>query len=120
MRIAKIALFMFMLLGVAVAETGNQFNTKCFLKPEDNIEAFTDGYCDGYISGVLDTTILTELIKDTEGRPLSKQHVCMSGDVTHSQLFLIIKKYFSDSPEHLNWDAAMLVHNALIKAFPCK
>jgi hypothetical protein len=120
MKSVLIIVMTFMLLGVAAAESGNEFNTTCFVKAQDSLPPFDYGYCDGYITGALDTTVLSESMVDREGKPLSKQHVCMSEHVTHGQVLLIIKKYFTNNPEHFNWDAAILVHNALIDAFPCK
>jgi hypothetical protein len=120
MKKTLIIVAIFMLLGVAAAESGNELNTGCFLKAQDSLSPFDYGYCDGYITGVLDTTVLSESMIDKNGKPLSKQYVCMPEHVTHGQVFLIVKKYFTNNPEHLNWDASILVHNVLIDAFPCK
>ena len=45
---------------------------------------------------------------------------CPMGDVTLGQLRKVAVKFLNDYPERLNEDAALLVMEALYKAFPCK
>ena len=44
----------------------------------------------------------------------------MPNEVTKGQMLLVIKKYFEDHPAELHKQADLLIHNAFLKAFPCK
>jgi hypothetical protein len=51
MWIIRTILIFSCLTGLVVGETGNDFTTKCFEKPEEAMSDYVLGYCDGYIVG---------------------------------------------------------------------
>jgi hypothetical protein len=64
------------------------------------------GFCKGYIMG------RTEAMSDENWSP--------PNDITHGQVYAIVKKYLDNHPEKWNEFAANSVMNALREAFPLK
>lgn len=128
------ALLLALLLTVplsAVASTaqidGNQLMAKCKFFFADvtggapdtltNMERIDMGYCAGYVSGVTD---LEAMWKGAEGKTTKATHYCMPTDATNGQMLLILKKWMENHPEKLHERADLIIHWALLEAFPCK
>jgi hypothetical protein len=63
--------------------------------------------CRWYVLGIADALIEAE-------------KVCPPNRILDQQLAIATKEYLSVHPEYLSMDAAELVEDALIKAYPCK
>ena len=130
MRVATVVVVVAVLAGVAAAQTGNEFNSLCFVEAQNKITDGDLGYCHGFIDGVTNTIVGFQqtvmcpgdhcVPQDASGGPLLERHICVPKGVTTDQLFLITKRYFVNNPEHLEWPARVLIQNALVAAFPCK
>lgn len=85
--------------------SGNDLVTEC--ASDKSIERAT---CIAYVMGVLDSGVMY----DTE-----YTKVCPPDRMSAHQAAKIVVKYADNNPEQLHFPASILVHNALIKAFPC-
>ncbi len=76
------------------------------------------GYCAGYLQGVLD---VNEAWKIVEGRRSRAVQYCFpSAGVPNGQVLRIIKKGLDDNPDKLHKQPSVIIHAALVQAFPCK
>jgi len=88
--------------------TGNQLLEYCESK-----DAFAQGLCDGYITGASD-------IESMEGSAFpDRRRSCTPNTVTNGQMTDVVVKYLKDHPEERHMLAAVLVVEAVTKAFPC-
>lgn len=71
-------------------------------------------FCLGFISGVVDIRAIA-----VAGGAQKGPYCIPESGVTSYQLARIVLKYGNDHPEELHYAAALLVFNALSKAFPC-
>lgn len=71
-------------------------------------------FCTGYISGIVDFHQLVIADQKTKG-----PYCVPGGNVTFYQLARIVLKYGNDHPEELHLAAALVVTEALTRAFPC-
>ena len=104
--------------------TGNVLRDKCrdFFAGQDNpspatMDFVNTGYCAGYLDAVLSVEQAWRLV---EGKSSKAAHFCLPNDVPKGQMFLVIKKWMDDHPEELHTQAAFIIHQAFLKAFPCK
>jgi len=79
----------------------------CEYKDDGSVSYYQEhAYCGGYIWGAADTFGDMFII-------------CIDG-ITYGRLRKVVKKYLTNNPELLHYNADILVKNALVKAFPCK
>ena len=103
---------------------GNDLLKKChYWFTDDNSKPTTDvgwldmGECAGYLSGVTD---VERMWKGVEGKTSTSSHYCMPNEVTNGQILKILKKWLDDNPNRLHERADLIIHFALVEAFPCK
>lgn len=103
---------------------GNDLIQKChYFFTEDGSRATTDlekldeGFCAGYLSGVTD---VEHMWKSVEGKSSKASHYCEPEEVTNGQILRILKKWLDDNPNKLHERADLIIHLALLEAFPCK
>jgi len=124
MKIVRSSLLAFLVfascLGSAHGLTGTDLYTQCFSKPELSLSASDSSFCYGYLQGALETVLFEEAIVDNGRGGSNLKFVCTADTLKMQQVFLIVRKYLSDNPDKLHWAAALLVHNAMQAAFPCK
>ncbi len=86
---------------------GNRLLHDCEHKDDGSVSYYQErAYCTGYIVGAANT--------------LSDTRVICIGGIKYGQLKKVVKKYLTNNPELLHYNADILVRNALVKAFPCK
>lgn len=79
-------------------------------------KALDAAYCAGYVDGVLETH---GMWKAVEGKTSQAAHYCMPAEVPNGQVLKIIKKWLDENPERLHWSGEVIIHKALMQAFPC-
>jgi hypothetical protein len=82
-----------------------------------NKERLDMGYCAGYLDG---TTDVEQAWQWVEGKTSRAAHYCLPNESTKGQMLLIIKKWMDEHPEELHEQASFIIHEAFLKAFPCK
>lgn len=83
-----------------------------------NAERLDLGYCAGYIAGVLDIDSSWEAV---EGKSSKATHYCFPPEgIPNGQVLRILKRWLDKYPEKLHWRADIIIHTALMEAFPCK
>jgi hypothetical protein len=81
-------------------------------------EKLDSTYCAGYIAGVLDVEAVWRKL---EGESSKATHYCLPADgIPNDQVLRILKKWLDNNPEKLHWRTDLIIHTALVKAFPCK
>jgi len=91
------------------ATTGNDLLEYC----ESKERPFPTGLCLGYVLGAGD-------VESTEGASFpDRERSCVPDDVTNGQMVGVVVKYLKDHPEERRMLAAVLVVEAMTKAFPC-
>lgn len=82
--------------------------------------------CIHYVTGAVDQLLLLKQTPTHDGKSTvltASGPQCgfyLPDGVTNSQLTDVVVKYLSDHPETRQWDASMLVWNAIHDAFPCR
>lgn len=66
-----------------------------------------------YVIGIYDALEMDQMITDQGAR------MCVAEGVTRGQLNDIVCKFVGETPEDRHFPAAILVLNAVVKAFPC-
>jgi len=89
--------------------TGNKLLEACESKGE-----FDQEFCHGYITGVSDMEGI-----NTAAHP-EQRRSCIPEDVTNGQIKDVVLKYLRDHPEDRHLLAAILIVEAVSKAFSCK
>lgn len=90
--------------------TGSKLKEHCF-----KIGKYHSGLCSGFIMGVYDGALLSEEILAADSRLL-----CPPEKVEPSQLRKIVVNFLDNQTENLHKDAAELVWESFILAFPCE
>ena len=80
-------------------------------------EQLDAAYCMGYVVGVTDVEAMWKAV---EGKTAKGTHYCMPEEVNNGQILRILKKWLDDNPDKLHWRADLIIHRALLDAFPCK
>lgn len=101
--IALVMLFSFAAFGVT-DETpdkldGNELAGYC----KESTQGFDAGYCLGIVEGVISTS----------------KKVCIHSQITLADAVIVVDKYIQNNPDKLNKRDAVLVREALSKAYPC-
>jgi hypothetical protein len=103
---------------------GNDLLAKCHYwfvednsRPTTNMEWVDMGTCAGYLSGVTDVERIWKVV---EGKTSKASHYCTPDEVTNGQKLKILKKWLDDNPNKLHERADLIIHRALLQAFPCK
>ena len=89
--------------------TGSKLKEHCFKTGKHH-----SGICSGFILGVYNGVTLSEKNWTT-----TAPSVCPPENVTPSQLREIVVKFLNEENENLHKDAAELVWDSFILAFPC-
>jgi Ssp1 endopeptidase immunity protein Rap1a len=89
--------------------TGNELLESCEAKG-----SFKEAFCLGYITGVTDLDQMNASVFPEHRRS------CVPENVTNGQIRDVIVRYLTDHPEERHMLAAILVAEAMGKAFPCK
>ena len=95
-------------------ETGNDMAEFC----ATGAGTYNSTKCVAYIIGVFDMIELSQSLVDREGKQ-APQYVCLPSGVSNFQIRDVVVKAVTDNPSQRHNGAAMLIFNALIKAFPC-
>lgn len=82
-----------------------------------NAERIDLGYCAGYLDGVTDVEQAWSWV---EGASSKATHFCLPSEATKGQMLMVIRKWMEDHPAELHESASLLIHEAFLKAFPCK
>jgi len=90
-------------------ETGDTLLEACESKTE-----FRQSYCFGYITGVADIEGMEAAVFP------DRRRACRAEGVTNGQIKDVVVKYLKEHPEDRHFLAAILVMQAMAKAFPCK
>jgi hypothetical protein len=127
MRTVILVAVLFLPVGVLASTAqidGNDLLKKCTPLGTDGrpaaetvTESLDVGYCAGYIAGVTDVERVWEGV---EGNTSQSTHYCMPKEATNGQAPRILKKWLEDNPDKLHWRADLIIHKALLQAFPCK
>ena len=114
----RMSLFGMLLLLVSVSTdgqhrvsttTGNSLLETC-----SSVGKADELFCLGYIGGVAD-------VDGLEGATFpERQRSCVPDNVSNGQLMDVVVKYLKEHPEERHMLAAILIVEALTKAFPCK
>jgi Rap1a immunity proteins len=107
------------------AMTAEDLVDRCKAAKQKNMsdaEATDYAYCTGFITGFTDATRLSQEVEDVNGKPITtKRSVCLpDAEISANELVLVFLKFTDDHPEVLHEYASFVVHNALVKAYPCK
>lgn len=87
-----------------------------------NDEMMSYMYCTGYISGYTQAVDELENAVDMNLKPIAKhKYLCLpvGAEISADELVLVFLKYTDDHPEQLHADASMVLHNAMVLAYPC-
>jgi len=105
--------------------SGNAFARLCSVIDKDVETMIHTDYgdemaCLGYVSGFVNGVEFEAGYAEAQaGRKLHKPF-CRPDDTENGQLIRIVLKYIRDNPEEAHHQTAVLVMNALAKAYPCK
>lgn len=69
--------------------------------------------CMGMVDGIVKTNSIMQLAQK------SKLGFCPPENYTQRAVLWVVAKYMSDHPEYSNYDAAVVAHSALYRAYPC-
>lgn len=86
------------------------------------------GYCStdrafelGYVSGIADyQTVVRTIFPSQKAVRRVNPYLCLAPDLTSAQLLDLVCTYLKEHPETHDYGAEAVVHNAIIKASPCK
>lgn len=86
------------------------------------------GYCAtdrefalGYVAGIADyQTVVQTIFPSEKAARKVKPYLCLAPDLTNAKLLDLVCTYLKDHPETRDYGAEAVVHNAIIKASPCK
>lgn len=113
--LAAIAIFVGWPLGLAAQPTGTPMMSgmTLFQACEFTDSPALQGVCSSYIAGVASGVAV--------GMYYSQHNItyCPPANVTGEQLMLVVEKYLRDHPEQLNYDASLIIGQALHVNFPC-
>jgi hypothetical protein len=87
-------------------------------KVYDNNTYLKIGITFGLIRGAYEMDELCNTFYVPKDSPVRR--LCLPSGVSPSQIYKIVHKYLKDNPAELHYTPAMIVHNAIINAFPCK
>jgi hypothetical protein len=105
--LAVVALFT--MACAAQADTGNELKSYCTGR-----SGFDSGRCHGYISGVVEWQLII-----AAAQRMAPIKYCLPEGVTYGQIVDIVKKFMADNPDKTHWEASVIIHNAVLNAFPC-
>jgi hypothetical protein len=99
-------------------ETGNSLLAECSVQANDSTYFHSASGCLSYVVGIADMIELQQRMKDVNGQTV-RQFICVPSGVTKGQVRDITVQYLSNNPDKRHFNAAALVWNALLAAFPC-
>jgi Rap1a immunity proteins len=115
-RIAAVLLFlMFCPNSFAQVTTGEKIQSMC----RAEMVAASGSFCAGFISGVLEEQFMWTA-NDTLHKRTHDFRFCLPEKSTNDQILKVFVKYLDDHPEELHKPAALLLIQAMVKAFPCQ
>jgi hypothetical protein len=98
-------------------ETGNTLYAQCSVREGDPTYYMKDAACLQYVVGIIDMIELQQQMSDASGKRAPR---CVPAGVTKGQVRDIAVQYITNNPDERHYEAAALVWNGLIAAFPCK
>lgn len=100
---ALVVLFSFTAFGVNDEGPDKLDGSDLALSCKESTQGFDAGYCLGIVEGVISTS----------------KKVCNRSAITLGDAVAVVDKYLQDNPDKLNKRDAVLVREALSKAYPC-
>lgn len=88
---------------------GNELMARCSSQRIDEVNT-----CVGYLAGIADSDRAAPAWRST------RSLFCIPQGVTTGQLRKVLLEYVGQHPEQAEFNAAILVGNAFIEAFPCE
>ena len=78
-------------------------------------------FCNGYVQGFVDAMRIEESLVDPKTMKAQlKKTICLpKSEVSTNELMLVFVKFTEDHPKLLHEDVSTVLHNALVKAYPC-
>jgi hypothetical protein len=133
-RITQTAVCLAMLVamgnGVAANEvylkgnfTGAEMLKYCKVASDDSVRDFERGVCTGFIDGFAAGHHAAELWHAFHHREETIDsifgHLCVPKDANRTALVTLFVRYLENHPDHLDWNAGLLLETALREAYPC-